>query len=75
MCAHAKEKAANLEKLIVLQNESRRVSTRGWRVGCNPTEGGDISRKFPLFLCSLAYYEHSRCPFHTETIPRALLGF
>jgi len=34
MCAHAKERAANLEMLIVLQNESRRVSIRGWRVGC-----------------------------------------
>jgi hypothetical protein len=34
MCAHAKERAANLEMLIVLQNESRHVSIRGWRVGC-----------------------------------------
>ncbi len=50
MCAHAKEKAANLEKLIVLPNESRRVSTRGWRVGCNTTEGGDFSRAIPSFF-------------------------
>jgi hypothetical protein len=59
MCAHAKEKAANLEKLIVLQNESRRVSTRGWRVGCNVSCGGDVSRKIPLFLFVIVQSGHS----------------
>ena len=29
MRAHAKERAANLEMLIVLQNKGRHVSTRG----------------------------------------------
>ena len=35
---------------------------------------GEISRRTLSFF-SLAYYEHSRGPFHTGTIPGALLGF
>ena len=37
-------------------------------LGFEPNLNGEISRTTPLFLFSSQYYEHSRGPFHTETI-------